>query len=461
MLHINAKKIKNGIRIKFKEKNYDLLYPKEIWYNFSEKMKDFLLDNISFLTTFHLPIYYDENGIIYNTNYPLLKPFFKEVQMHDIPLFCDKEKKDTTEMIKNFFNIEYFFNENDVIIPTYETELEEKAIINFTFGKESLLTFGICREIGLETELIYFQGLSSSKETRLKRFYAKKFSFQFNQNIIRIKNILEYLTIPEYLKINRNTNWGNMTQLTEYCLASLPIVDFTRSKFILFGNEKSCDNFFYNRDGYKTYPVFDQSSKWTLSLNNMMKVVTGSKTSVFTIVEPLNEIAIMKILHNRYKDLGRFQFSCFVDEFEFNEIDFNEKLDGRWCHICSKCARIYLFFKALGIDPRIVGFQDNLFRKKYLHNFSLFNGKQGNTLIYDYSGLGRDEQLFAFYLAFKRGERGKAIELFKQKYLDEVKQREDELYKEFFGVFDSITMPKNIKSKVISIFKEELSNGFE
>jgi len=454
MLQINAKKIKNGIRIKFKEKNYDLVYPKEVWNNFSEEMKDFLMDNITFLSTLHLPFYYSEDEeMYYNTNMPLFKSFFIQVQMHDVPLLCNIENKDTSEMLKKFFNLKYFFENNDCRMPSFNEELNEGAVINFTFGKESLLTFGLCKEIGLETQLVYFQGLNKSKETRLKREYTKKFSSQFNQKFYRIKNILDYLAIPEFLNVKNNINWGNMTQLTNYCLSSIPVVSFTKSKFILFGNEKSCNSYFFNKDGYKTNPVYDQSAEWTIELNNMIKIITNSKASVFSMVEPLNELAVMRILHNRYKDLGRFQFSCFIDEF-----DPIEKLDGRWCHVCSKCARIYLFFKALGIDPRLVGFRDDLFKKKYINNFSLFNGKHGNVVTYDYSGLGRDEQLFAFYLAFKNGQRGRAIEIFKQKYLDEAKQREDELYKEFFGVFDSFTMPKEIKSKVESIFKEELSS---
>ncbi|MCM8808012.1 MAG: hypothetical protein NC926_08770 [Candidatus Omnitrophica bacterium] len=449
MIKIKSKILKNGLSINFNNKNYDIKYPKNVWEKVNHENKFFLLDNISFLSTFHLPIFFDENSISYNTNEPLLKSFFRDIALGDIPNFCSIENKNTNEIIRQFYNIEYYFKDLDSRLPKFDNEFPNDALINFTFGKESLLTFGVCREIGLKTELVYFYGNEKESETRLKKMLAKKFSKNFNQKFFMIKNFVEYLNIGEYIGAKKNLNWGYCNQLTEYMLASLPINIETGSKFILFGNEKSCNDYFFNNDGYKSYPVFDQSIKWMVIANDMLKIVTSGKVSVFSIVEPLNEIAIMKILHKRYPDIAKYQFSCFPDNANYN---------GRWCHSCTKCARIYLFFKALGIDPKIVGFEKDLFRKEFLSNFSLFNGKTDNSLVYDYSGLGRDEQLFAFYLAYKNGYKGKAIDIFKKTYLKEAKEREDELFKEFFGVFKPVTIPKEIRQDVINIFKEELNS---
>ncbi|MEM5803275.1 MAG: hypothetical protein QW350_00875 [Candidatus Aenigmatarchaeota archaeon] len=451
MIEINSKFLKNGFRIKFNKKNYDIKYPKNVFDKTSHENKLFLLDNLSFLTTFHLPLFFNEDSIKYNTNEPLFKTFFRDAAIGDIPNFCSIENKNTNEILKKFYNLEYYFNDVESRLPNFEDDFFNDALINFTFGKESLLTFGVCKEIGLKTDLVYFFGNENESETKIKKILSKSFSKKFNQKFFMVKNLVEYLNIGEYIGAKENLNWGYSNQLTEYVLASLPLNVESGDRFTLLGNEKSCNNYFFNNDGYKSYPVYDQSIKCMINVNNMIKIITSGKVSIFSIVEPLNEIAIMKILHNRYPDIAKYQFSCFPDNANYN---------GRWCHTCSKCARIYLFFKAIGVDPKIVGFEKDLFRKEFLNNFSLFNGKTENSVVYDYSGLGRDEQLFAFYLAYKNGQKGKAIDIFKKNYLNEAKQREDELFKEFFGVFKPVTIPKEIRQNVLSIFKEELTNSF-
>ncbi|MCX8178428.1 MAG: hypothetical protein N3D75_01205 [Candidatus Aenigmarchaeota archaeon] len=451
MININSKITKNGIKIKFNKKNYELNYSKSIWSGLNNEMKGFLLDNISFLSTFHLPLFFDDDSIKYNTSEPLLKNFFKEIVLGDIPNFSDIEKKDTSEIIKKYYNMEFYFENIEAKLPKWEASGLDGASINFTFGKESLLTFGVCREIGIETELTYFHGSREETEFKLKKILATNFKKKFNQKINFVKNTLEYLNIAEKIDAKSNTNWGYGNQLTEYTLASLPLINHNLKKFILLGNEKSCNNYYFNQNGYKTYPVFDQSVKFMVDLNNIIRLITNENVSVFSIVEPLNEIAIMKILHNRYPDVAKFQFSCFPDNINSSD---------RWCHYCTKCARIYLFFKAIGIDPKLVGFKKDLFSKNFMNNFSIFNGKTENAVVYDYSGLGRDEQLFAFYLAYRNGQKGKAIELFKKRYLNEAKQREDELINEFFGIFEPKTIPKEYKSNILSIYKEELENLF-
>jgi hypothetical protein len=88
--------------------------------------------------------------------------------------------------------------------------------------------------------------------------------------------------------------------------------------------------------------------------------------------------------------------------------------------------------------------------------FSLFGGLDVNT--YALTGRGRDEQLFAFYLAWKNGDQSSLVKEFESRFIDEARAREDELYKTFFGIHESITMPKDIKEKTMSIYKEVLSD---
>ena len=48
------------------------------------------------------------------------------------------------------------------------------------------------------------------------------------------------------------------------------------------------------------------------------------------------------------------------------------------------------------------------------------------------------------------------IDEFREKFLDEAKKREDELYNKFFRIHDGVSIPGKIKGEINSIYKEEL-----
>ncbi|MEM5793390.1 MAG: hypothetical protein QXY45_03500 [Candidatus Aenigmatarchaeota archaeon] len=77
--------------------------------------------------------------------------------------------------------------------------------------------------------------------------------------------------------------------------------------------------------------------------------------------------------------------------------------------------------------------------------------------MYERSQEAKEEQLLAFYMAYKNGEKGYLINLFKKNFLKEAKEKEEALFKKFFSIHKSITIPSRIKRKLNSIFKEELS----
>ncbi len=204
---------------------------------------------------------------------------------------------------------------------------------------------------------------------------------------------------------------------------------------------------FYNKDGFLTYPAFDQTTIWTKQQDIMMKIMTSGKVTVMSVIEPLTNIAITTILHKRYKKFGKYEVSC----------DFlNTTSEKRWCHNCSKCARLSIFMKANRIDTKIIGLKDNLLSKKHKKLYCLFDGKEVDC--YEKSREARDQQLLAFYMAYKNKEKGYLIDLFKKKFLKEAKSREDYLFKKFFSIYESVTIPNKIKNKVFSIFREELSD---
>jgi hypothetical protein len=124
-------------------------------------------------------------------------------------------------------------------------------------------------------------------------------------------------------------------------------------------------------------------------MNNILRTLTQGSARVGSLVGPLNEIAVTKVLHDHYPELAKYQMSCFCEDPPAE--------DHRWCCTCSKCARTYAFIRGLGKDPKRVGFWKDMFTEEHMELFSAFGGDE--TFGFDSSGLGRDEQELALFLA--------------------------------------------------------------
>jgi len=238
-------------------------------------------------------------------------------------------------------------------------------------------------------------------------------------------------------------------QLTQYSLMLLPYVYAKKAGYILFSNEQSCDNSILDGDGFRCNPVYEQSHSWLLQNSLMTSIIGGNSLSIGTLLEPLNELAIMKILHKRYPEIAKYQSSC--------DLEFKPEGNGRWCENCSKCGRIYIFLLALGVSPKRVGFKHNLMAKKYKKLFSIFDSSKIKAYGFDQSKVGMDEQIFSFYLAYKKGIKGPLMIEFVRKYLGYAEKNRISFRKRFFGIHSNKTVPNPVRSKIMRIFRQELA----
>jgi 7-cyano-7-deazaguanine synthase in queuosine biosynthesis len=331
-------------------------------------------------------------------------------------------------------------------IPSYNANVEERAILSLSCGKDSLLSLGVCDEIGLNPISIYINDTVSPPENKIKTKFVKKIAKEFGFKFFIVKNEIEKLNDFEFWDKDESCI-GYTHMVTGFCFISLPFSHYYKAKYIVVGNQQNMNFKFCNKNGFLTYPAFDQTRRWMKQQDIMIKIMTSGKVSVMSVIEPLTNIAIVRILHKRYEKLGKYEVSCDC---------LDASLEKRWCHNCSKCARLSLLMRANGISLERVGFKRNLLDKKHKNLYCLFDGKEIDC--YEKSREARDEQLLAFYMAYRNNQRGYLIDLFKKKFLEEAKSREDHLFKKFFSIHKSITMPKKIEKRVLSIFREELKD---
>ena len=117
---------------------------------------------------------------------------------------------------------------------------------------------------------------------------------------------------------------------------------------------------------------------------------------------------------------------------------------------------MFVFMEAIGIDPKTVDFKEDMFAKEKEGLYSIFGfDGQEEIKLYDKSGLGEDEMLFAFYLAQKRGAKGYLIDKFRRELLPQVEKRAEELEKKFFGIHSFDTIPVHLRAPLRKIYEEE------
>ncbi len=451
---INSELTNKGILLTVNNKKYHIEYPEQIWKNYPQIKKEILKDNITFTQTCHLPASNKMKGAVYNTAAPCFQTFAFESTMYDIPSTAVIDNRKTTDYFKLFFNSEFVFAEPDPRIPLNRKKRilwnnkKTRAIILFTAGKESLLTLALCLELGIDVIPVYINEDPTHPEAKHKEKIIQVLKEEYGLTVHDMLNEpgkLRYCDLGE--EVN---NWGAGAQFITYILSVMPFVKYYDADYILFGNEYSCNEYTYDKQGFKSCVAFDQTSDWTKQLKVIARMMTGRKIEVGSIVGQLQEIGLLKILHARYPELGKLQISCFSDT--------EEGKTRIWCGHCSKCARLYSFFKGLGINTAEIGFEENMFNKPFEEHFSIFGG---GGLCYDRLGVGSEEQSLALYMATENNEKGYLLNKFKKtKKYKTTKNNYSKLYRKYFSVYENFATPKELAPKVKEIFEQTFNGEF-
>lgn len=444
---ITTQTLVDGIQIKINDKTLSLRYPPGIWQRFPKIHRKILAQNMAFGSTVHLPyIFTSLKRMLYNIPVPLSETFFFKALSLSLPstaiMQTHKEKRKTSNLLRRLFEVDYTFSNKKTDIPPYNrTSLSDRMIMPFTFGKDSLLTFALAKELGMTIFPVYISEPHLPYEALTRKLLSFPFKKEFRVQIAFLRNSLGQLREPY--------GWfGWEMQLTQYSLMLLPYVYAKRAGHILFSNEQSCNESVIDEDGFRYNPVYEQSHNWLLQNSLMTSIIGGNSLSIGTLLEPLHDLAIMKILHHRYPRIAKYQSSCDLEE--------KSSSNSRWCEKCSKCARIYIMLLAIGVNPKQVGFKHNLLRGKYHHLFAIFISDRVRRFGYDQSEIGNNEQLLAFLMAYNRGYRGPVMTSFIRHYLVRTKKRERMLKQTFFGIHSSKTVPQMIKPHLLQIYRSEL-----
>lgn len=450
-LKIQGRTTKSGMKLTIESKSLscelDFNYPDWIWKNYPEKNKQKLLDNVIYVFTAHLPLRMKNNiSLQYDTSFPDVYSLAQHSFIRHLPLYHYSSKKKHQHtvfpLLKKLLNTDVSFSGSKNISTDFSNTLSKRVIIPFTFGKDSLLTYTLTKELGLEPTLVYINEPLAPYENLHKLKLIKEFENKTGQEIYYLENPFAQLR-------DNGMGWfGWEMALTSYAILLLPFAYYKKARYIVFANEHSCNDFFYDKEGLKVMPDYEQSQEATQELSLLTQALSRGKVFTTTFLQGLYEVAIIGLLKNNYRDLIKYLMSCWGEEEPAKE--------KRWCAACSKCARIYLFLVANGFNPKEAGFQDNMLLSQFEHLFNVFNSRMTGSG-YDTFITNRDEQLFAFYLAYLRGKKDPLVQKFaKAKEKKEAEKRFPELFEKYFSLHPESITPLQWKSQIDLIFTSTL-----
>ena len=127
-----------------------------------------------------MPLVNNSPSVYYYSRQPILEPYFFQNFIKDIPSCTEIDGTNTDDIIRQFLQIEYQFQDHEILypgdIPVYDPF---RALISMSFGKDSLLTYAVAKEIGLDPEMIYVVEQSLTYEEKHKIMIDLKFDQEF------------------------------------------------------------------------------------------------------------------------------------------------------------------------------------------------------------------------------------------------------------------------------------------
>jgi len=272
-----------------------------------------------------------------------------------LPEFIPNEKKIKPEDAKPRAIIE----SKEVIddFPIVESINPNSCGVLSSGGKESLLTYALLKELGVNVHPLYINESGGHWRTAIPAFnYHRRTNPNTGRvwaNIDRFYNFmidnLKFIR-KDHRLVRADTYPIRLCIFPFYIFLLLPVFVDRRIGNLLMGNE--FDDL-RQKPSYlgitHYYGIYDQEQMFDLRMHRWYeKRIPGMKQ--WSILRGLSGLIEERILLRRYPDLAKYQRSCHSCHIENGEVVP--------CGICSKCMGVMLFLLANKDDPKIMGYKE-------------------------------------------------------------------------------------------------------
>jgi mycofactocin system creatininase family protein len=232
-----------------------------------------------------------------------------------------------------------------------------RCVVLSSGGKESLLSHGLLDELGVETHPIFVN------ESGRHWFTALNAYRHFSAGVPRTSRVwtnsdrvfswmLRHLPFvrDDFATVRSDEYAVRLWTVAVFSFGVLPLVRARGIGRLVIGDEFDTTQ----RSSLHGIPhysgLFDQSRFFDARMSKYF-LTKKWNVSQFSILRPLSELLVEKILVERYPDLQRLQTSCHATHTEGDGV--------RPCGRCEKCRRVVGMLVALGADPTRCGYSED------------------------------------------------------------------------------------------------------
>ncbi|MGA1871291.1 MAG: creatininase family protein [bacterium] len=231
---------------------------------------------------------------------------------------------------------------------------ETKHAVLSSGGKDSLLSYSLARELGVETHAIFVNESGRHWFTALNAYRYFKASYPETArvwtNADRIfSRMLRYFPFirQDFARIRADEYPLRLWTVAIFLFGVLPLLRKRRIGRLLIGDEfDTTRQSFYQ--GIPHYDgLYDQSHYFDNLLTRYF-INKGWNILQFSLLRPLSEMLVEKILTERYPVHQQYQMSCHATHIKQDRV--------YPCGKCEKCRRIVGMLFALNADPALCGY---------------------------------------------------------------------------------------------------------
>jgi creatinine amidohydrolase/Fe(II)-dependent formamide hydrolase-like protein len=224
-------------------------------------------------------------------------------------------------------------------------------------GKDSLLSFGLLRELGVETHPIFINESGRHWFTALNayRYFLSniKNTTKVWTNSDRIFNwMLRHLPFvrQDFKNIRSDEYPIRLWSVAVFLFGALPVMRKRGIGHLVIGDEFDTTVKLSYKGITHYNGLYDQSKYFDDILSQYFSQKEWG-VNQFSLLRQLSEILIEKILVERFSDLQQHQVSCHATHTSGNRV--------RPCGKCEKCRRIVGMLVALDADPTRCGYSED------------------------------------------------------------------------------------------------------
>jgi creatinine amidohydrolase/Fe(II)-dependent formamide hydrolase-like protein len=237
--------------------------------------------------------------------------------------------------------------------PPWDEESEKVTVLS-SGGKDSLLSYGLLNEIGMDVHPVFVNESGRHWFTAINayRYFSQHIpgTARVWTNTDRVFNwMLRHFPFirKDYPDIRSDEYPIRLWTVAVFLFGVLPIMKKRGLGCLVIGDEFDTTH----RSVFQGIPhydgLYDQSQFFDQALTRYFHRKKWYLDQ-FSILRPLSELLIEKTLLERYPELQRLQVSCHSTHKEENGI--------RPCGKCEKCRRIVAMILALNGDPTLCGY---------------------------------------------------------------------------------------------------------